>query len=293
MNNYPIVRVDTADGLGLHGMISVPENQTRTIVINIHGSASNFYHEHFYPALTASITKLGVSFLSTNNRGSGVYDIEKGYVATGASLEKFEDSVLDIDAWIEFSLQNGYENIILEGHSFGTEKIVYYMSHGKYIDSVSALILLGFSDSVGNQQRYEASINKSYFDEASNLMKNGSGETLLSDRYANAGELPISAMTYLNFFADGSELSKTLPLRNGTNLEIFKKIHVPIFCVISDNENEEYTQIPIKDALALMKNENPMAESAQIPDTNHCFESKENELAMIVSNFIKRHTSLI
>jgi hypothetical protein len=43
--------------------------------------------------------------LSTNNRGVGVYDAWQG---NGAAIEKFEDCVIDIDAWMEYVIGRGY-----------------------------------------------------------------------------------------------------------------------------------------------------------------------------------------
>lgn len=111
--NYPIVKVKTSDGLVLHGLLTEPTEHTKTIVIHIHGSSGNFYGNNYFELLTNSVFDLGIAYLSTNNRGNHIYELEKGNVYYGVSLEKFEDCVLDINAWIEFALNKGYENIIL------------------------------------------------------------------------------------------------------------------------------------------------------------------------------------
>ena len=85
-----------------------------------------------------------MAYLSTNNRGAGVYELEKGSIGRGVSLEKFADCVLDIDAWIAFALEKRYEDGCWKSHSYGTEKIVYYMHEGRYKDSVKGVILLWF-----------------------------------------------------------------------------------------------------------------------------------------------------
>jgi pimeloyl-ACP methyl ester carboxylesterase len=285
---YPIVKVKTKDGITLHGLLVEPENPTKLIKIHLHGTSGSFFYNDFYEPLIESALKLDIAHLNTNNRGAGVYELEKGSVPTGASLEKFEDCVFDIDAWIEFAKSRGYEKIILEGHSFGTEKIVYYMNKGSYKDKVDAVILLGFSDNVGTQQKYEKRIGSNYFKEAQKLVEEGKGEYLLSDIYALAGEMPISAQTYLNFTKADSANSKALPLRHGKNLEYFKNIKVPILAVVGDDEDSEYTIIPIKEAMKLLESENKLTEVHQIKDCNHCFEGKEKEMVNIVEKFLKR-----
>jgi pimeloyl-ACP methyl ester carboxylesterase len=283
-----LITIKTSDGLHLSGLLVEPKEQVTDIILNIHGTSGNFYWNGFYEPISKMALDLGLGFLSTNNRGSGVYELESGTVPNGASLEKFEDCLLDIDAWIEFCLEKGYKNIILEGHSFGTEKSVYYIAKGKHKDKIKAVILLGFSDTVGTQQKYEKKIGKNYFDEATKLVNENRGTELLSDLTGLCGELPISAHTYLNFFSEKSEIAFALPFGKGKGLISFQNIKVPVLGVISDNESGEYTIIPIKDAIELLKSENKLAEAYQIEDSSHGFEGKEAKLVEIITDFLKR-----
>jgi len=290
--NYPIANVKTSDGLTLHGLLTESENPSKTIIIHIHGSGGNFYGNKYFKDLSDSINNLGLAYLSTNNRGNHVYELEKGNVYSGVSLEKFEDCVLDIDAWIEFALDKGYENIILEGHSYGTEKIVYYMNKGTYVSKVIGVMLFGFSDNVGSQIKYEKSVGKNYRQEAEVLNNKNEGWKLLNDYFGLCGEMPISAQTYLHGFTEDSQNAIALPLRKGKDLTYFQNIKVPTLAIISDNEDGEYTIIPIKEACELLKSENKLAESYIIEGTDHVFKDKENELIEIVVDFIKRKVIL-
>jgi pimeloyl-ACP methyl ester carboxylesterase len=287
--NYPIVKVQTEDGLMLHGLLTEPQSRSKTLKIHIHGTSGSFYWNRFVKALADSAAELNIAQLAFNNRGSGGYDLEKGRLPRGSALERFQDCLLDIDAWIEFGRARGFERFILEGHSFGTEKAVYYMQKGRYSSSVSGLILLGFSDTVGSQQLYHKETSGDYFREAQRLSSEGQGQALLSDLYALCGECPISAGTYLDFFADNSELSRALPLRQGKDLQYFAAIKVPILGLIGDRH--EYTVIPIKAAVELLRRENPLAEVVQFAECSHNFESKEAELCFAVSDFIRRRLS--
>lgn len=111
---------------------------------------------------------------------------------------------------------------------------------------------------------------------------------LLHDIDAYCGEMPVSAQTYVTTFHEDSEDAKAIPFRKGKDLLFFQNIKVPILGVISDNEDGEYTIIPIKDAVELLKAENQLAEAYIINDTNHVFTGKEKELVDTVINFIKR-----
>ncbi len=280
---YPIVQVTTKDHFLLYGMyLPVKSN---TVLIAIHGTASNFYENDFMEEITKVAHEKGVSVLLTNNRGSGV--LQAWPRLHGTALEHFEDCLKDIDAWISFALKEGYEKIILQGHSLGSEKVVYYMNKGSYRDKVSAVILLAFSDSYGAEMQYLKKKGvKIYFKEAERLVKVGKGHQFLtSDWLSYSGVMPKSADSFLNFMKEGSALSKALPFHE-KKLPFVRNIKVPILAVIGDQK--EYTVIPIKDALALLKKENALVESHQIKHCDHDFTGKEKELAEIVGRFLER-----
>jgi pimeloyl-ACP methyl ester carboxylesterase len=285
----PIANVTTRDGFILHGLLTEPVKPATTIDIHIHGAGGNFYGNSYFEGLTLRLVDLGMAYLSTNNRGAGVYELEKGSISHGVSLEKFADCVLDIDAWIECALNKAYENIVLEGHSYGTEKIVYYMHEGSHRDRVKGVILLGFSENVGVQMKYEQSLGKSYQQEAQELASKGEHERLLSDLFGLCGELPISAQTYLHCFTEHSANALALPLRQGGNLTSFQNIHVPILGVIGDQDEREYTVLPIKDAVELLKTENSRAEVYQVEKSDHVFSGKEAEVIALIADFMQRN----
>lgn len=287
-----LVNVTTKDNLRLFGLIQKPKSDTHRVIIHLHGTSGNFYYNNFYPFIAKTANDNNIAYLQTNNRGAGNYEYELGEIPHGAALELFEDCLLDLDAWIEYCLFNNYSEIILESHSFGNEKVIYYLNKGKYKNKVVGVILLGFNDSVGTQQRYENRIGKSYLSEARKLVEEGKDFSFLSDLFGGiAGEAPLSARSYLNFYSPGSELSQVMPLRLGKKLEMYSHINVPILAVIGDNEEGEYTIIPIKEAMKLMKRENPLTEAHQISDCDHGFKGKETQLANLIINYIKKHFS--
>ncbi|MFA6365547.1 MAG: DUF1749 domain-containing protein [Candidatus Paceibacterota bacterium] len=285
----PIVHTITADKIDLYGiLLAAPKKDT--IIITVHGTADNFYDNEFIWQIAEAVAPLNVSMLSVNNRGSynlEFYDYGPGIRRdTGASVEIFEKCVLDIDTWIKFALSLGYKKIILQGHSLGTEKVVYYMGHGKYKSKVSAVILLGFSDSFGHHAEFLKTTKMDLMGEAKVMIKNGKKQQFLTKRWlAHAGIMPQSAESYVNFFSPNSQLSKAFPLRKGKDLLIYQKIKVPILGVIGDQE--EYCVIPIKQAIALLKSENMRAEIHQLKNCDHIFSDNETLLAATIKKFIK------
>lgn len=283
---FPIVRVTTTDGYILHGLLSEPHSPSRVLILHVHGSAGDFYQSGFTPHLFALAERLGIGILTTNNRGTGVYDVEKGTKSRGAALEIFEDCLLDIDAWIAFATSRGYESIILSGHSFGTNKIQHYVREGQKRDAVRALVLLGFTDSYGGQLEYlehAGLTNEALLAEADHMIAEGRPDELLPFGPVNWGELPQTAASYRNFMSPGSVLSGVLPLRDRRKLEKFSRMNLPIVGIVGDHG--ECTVIPPPEAAALLKSSNPQATVHVIPDSDHSYTGKEQELVSILERF--------
>lgn len=287
---YELVWVETKDKVELYGLLKESKKKT-TLLINVHGTASNFYEEEFMEKFAELLPKRGISVLSANNRGAYVYD---AYQKSGAAVEIFEDCLFDIDAWIEFGLSRGYNQFILSGHSLGTEKVVYYMAYGKYKDKVTKILLLAPADSFGSHRMHEGKDNTKIREnveklllESKQLVSSGKEDVFLT-RYAygsHTGIMPKSAESFLNFLGEDSKLKQALPLAT-KKLENYSKIKIPIFVAISDGD--EYTGIPTKEALELMNRENSLTETHMIANTNHDFEGKEKELSRLVRKFLDK-----
>lgn len=280
---YPIVKVVTPDDITLFAFLAEAQNK-KTILINIHGTASGFYVEEFEKYFIDTFPNKGISVLFTNNRGS--YTMES-WQNTGSALEKFEDCVTDIDTWIKYCLDLGYKNIILQGHSLGTEKVVYYMNKGNYKDKVKAVILLGFADSYGSQERFLKTINIDPMREAKELVESGKGNQFLNSYWlSHAGVLPMSANSYINFFSEDSELSKALPIRKRNDLEMYRRIDVPILGIIGDKD--QWLLLPLEEEVKLFESENLNAQIKVINDCTHSFEGKQQEVVDIITDFLNK-----
>ncbi len=286
---YPIVQVKTPDGLWLYGLLQEAPG-SKTILINTQGTAGNFYEEYFIEVLSQKLPAMGVSFLSSLNRGAYVYDCWQN---SGAAIEHFEDCVIDLNSWIAWALDKGYEKIILSGHSLGCEKVVYYTAKGKFADKLAAIILFAPADSYGSHRfkdgqpdtKRQAEVERD-LKLAQELVTKGEGDTFLPrNAYGSYdGVMPKSADSFINFLGPDSKVKEGLPFYSH-QLPNYRQIKVPILVLIGDEH--EYTSLPITEALELMKKENPLTEAHQFTNCNHDFENHEEEVAESVENFVK------
>lgn len=89
-----------------------------------------------------------IHFLTFNNKGRDfITELIKDddFTLIGGSLERFQDSLFDIQGTIDYVKKLGYKNIILEGHSYGCNKVLYY--YNKIEDnSIKKIVLLAPCD---------------------------------------------------------------------------------------------------------------------------------------------------
>ena len=129
-----LIRINSIDGIEQPGILYTPDKETDKIVIHVHGLNGNFYENRFLDILAKSYTDKGHAFLTFNNRGCGfITELIKGndFTVIGGCLEKFTDCLFDIEGVINWVKSRGYHKIILEGHSYGCNKVLYYYHHKK------------------------------------------------------------------------------------------------------------------------------------------------------------------
>ncbi|MEO8286950.1 MAG: alpha/beta fold hydrolase [Chloroflexota bacterium] len=125
--------VDRADGYGLEGAIIRPTNgETKPVaIIWIHGNTSRFY-DMPYIQIGREMAALGYTFITSNTHGHDIASIIWGPNGEaqpgGACWERFDEVPLDLSAWIDMAIEEGSEGVVLVGHSFGANKVIYYQA---------------------------------------------------------------------------------------------------------------------------------------------------------------------
>ncbi len=132
--------------------ISLHDN--KRIVIHIHGSFGNFYQNKFIWYMSEMYCNDGIDFLSINTSAhdglsEGYYGKNLKYV--GGAITDYNESQKDIEAAISFVQELHYEDIILQGHSLGCDKIIDYTIRSKNNLDV---ILLSPADSYAVQENW-------------------------------------------------------------------------------------------------------------------------------------------
>ena len=74
-------------------------------------------------------------------------------ITLGTTFEIFEDCLKDIKVWIKKAYELGYKRIVSTGHSFGSNKVLYY--YYKNHPDITGIIFASPPDMQGLTQIYE------------------------------------------------------------------------------------------------------------------------------------------
>ena len=148
-----LVSVASGTGLLLDGMVFLPDD-TRLVVVHVHGSLGNFYHQRFVRVLANVFARHHIGLLSFNLMAhdgicEGYWrDGDMQYI--GGSLSDFASCIDDLDALVSFA-QSICPVVVLQGHSLGCDRVLFYLARRRLALPV---ILLSPCDSYRLQEEW-------------------------------------------------------------------------------------------------------------------------------------------
>lgn len=280
-----LVRINSIDEIEQPGILYTPNEDTDKIVIHVHGLNGNFYENRFLDTLAKSYTNKNYAFLTFNNRGRDfITELLKGndFTIIGGSLERFKDCILDIDGVVNWVKEKGYKEIILEGHSYGCNKVLYYYNHKKD-DSIKKIVLLAPCDipSEGKKFLSEEEYNKAKEESTRLVQENKENELIDFSVMANG---KIAAGTYFNDFLPNGEndFIKYVDGINGKS-EVLNSIDIPTLVIFGDVDECVLTQ-PIDVVKAYLKNNLSNCNIQIIEGADHSYTGKYEELGKVIKN---------
>lgn len=236
-------RVLTEDGLELQGLFVTPEGgPADATLLHTHGLDGNFYENRFIDHVASACVEAGLNFITFNNRGHDyisdfIVDAPGAegfsYTQIGGIYELFEESVLDMAAWVEFARSRGGKRIVIEGHSHGALKAAYYMSEGD-VRGVGGLVLLSPSDDFGKQRNALGEGFDAALALAEGLVKEGRGLELMPP---DLFHYPISAQSYRDIYRPGSPLALfNVSRTDRSDFPELASIKVPVLMMVGSVE---------------------------------------------------------
>lgn len=282
-----LVRINSNDNIEMVGILYEPEEKSKKIVIHVHGLCGNFYENRLLDILAKTYTNKGISFLTFNNRGTNfVSELLKGndFEIIGGCYEKFTDCLLDIEGAVNYAKVKGYTDIILEGHSYGCNKVVYYYNKKKN-ESIKKIVLLAPCDipqecvKFLSKEEYEKAKR-----ESTRLVSEGKQKQLI-DFSVNANG-KISAGTYYNDFLPNGK-NDFIRYVDGENRksEALASIDIPILVIFGDVDECVLTQ-DIETVKKYLNNNIKDCNIQIIKGADHSYTDKYEELGEIIKENI-------
>lgn len=280
---FEYVEVMTEQNIKLFGCLS--SNKNKSCILYIPGLSGNFFEAKFARMLGKKAIECNYDFLFSHNQGSFQImefpylrsDGKLKSITKGSAYEKFEDSVYDIDAWINYLKERKYEEIIAVCHSMGCNKIVYYLNQ-KPNNPISKVILLSPQDNVnfGNLEMHQGLL-----EEAIKNIKNGEGNKILSKKFL--GFCLMSSETYYNEITNKNINNIPYKTENG-DFSLIALIEKPIYLVIGTDDGGEKSLEYMKKIADNCKN----AKYDIVKDANHTYKGKEEELIELIFDYLKQ-----
>ncbi len=283
------IKTKTSDGVHFVGLISQPSPKTDKAIMHIHGMGGSPIENSWYQDFHDKFPENGYAFLAGQNRGTGSITIFQQdpdkYPSYGNTFEIFEDSVKDIDAWLNCVRQLGYKQIILQAHSFGPSKVVYYLNQRPAediiaINLISPVDMLGLTKALNDHEAMLA--------ESQKLVEQGKERQLLSNLLD--GESYISAQTYLNLFGPDSNANVFCYTNREHDWSLVNNIKVPVLLTggTKDFGIEEIAKT--ENAFEKLKKEfksSPSVKTKIYKGAEHDFKGYEDQIIKDLIEFIK------
>ena len=291
---YDFIQVFTSDDIKLSGLVSHGSTD-KTAYIFIHGFETDFYSYDFYHAISQKLSAQGNLCILAQHRGTGLHtefikkDGSDAYI--GSLHEKIEEAHLDISAFIEYLVNEGFQKIGLIGHSLGTIKVVRYLFEGKYKDKIESLILLAPFDKNAWIQRKSQDKWKDYLKVAEQKITEGKGEEVVP--LPDYEDYPVTYNTFASWY-NQSDISCMWDFyRKDYDFPILRQINVPVKVILgSKDEFMDFPEFGVSQQSALDKTKEVVKNSQTVllNGSDHVYRGFEDQLATEVASFEIKHS---
>ncbi len=286
-----IIRVKTPRGLELKGAMW-GSDRMNTVVIMMSGICSNVFQNDLLTSTGGLLSKNNIAFIAGHAMDAfsciAYSDFSTGKQKyTGVVYDDFSLVYEDVKAYVKFARDLGFKNIILAGHSLGSNKIIHYLGNtsDNFVDYfiVSAPVDLAHWFEVMPNVKECIELAKKFVDE-------NRGTEILP--YLFGGFSPMSAETVLSFYNAFNLKNCPVISNNGETASLFN-IKVNGSFVIGEKDsltdgNPEGFMVKLNSYCKHPERNQVIV----IPDASHIFYGKDKEYAQTILECVEKHSFL-
>ena len=286
--NVEIVKFYAEDDVLLNGILYQSENNTKKLLIEVHGMTSNCFKKR-EKIIAREVENIAIDSLSFNNRGSEINKYMKRKDGSkfigGTAFEDVQEGYYDILGAIKYAIELGYTSIYLQGHSLGSTKIVYTYNkmrkeknpYIKYIKGILLLSLIDIPDmmlSFTPKEYIEYGLQKEKENNTSILMPEGS--TIH----------PMSVKTFLKYVKYYNQIDFARYSKEEEEFQVLNNISVPLFMRWGDTQELIKREASEQAEFVKSKIKNKNTDIGYIEGANHSYKGKEEILAKQICEFL-------
>lgn len=274
----------TKDGLRL-ACIHWDSKIKDTCIVFIHGQGGNVIENYFAHIWGRIFNENNIGFIYGHNRGyNHINDIitkDNDLKRCGATFEIFEESIYDVELWLNKAYELGYKKVILMGHSLGCNKIIYYIY--KNNPKIDGVILASPPDMVGLTLIEEPTYND-LIKEAKENIDSGNPRKLLDELLD--GYSYTSSENFLNLYIEGNNIDNIPIERNPKHFEQLESIEVKTLAFSGSNETGPYSKIALLKEKALNC---PDFAISFIEGSGHTYNNHEEDVANLIVEWLNKN----
>ena len=267
-------------------------DRMNTVVIMMSGICSNVFQNDLLTSTGGLLSKNNIAFIAGHAMDAfsciAYSDFSTGKQKyTGVVYDDFSLVYEDVEAYVKFARDLGFKNIILAGHSLGSNKIIHYLGNtsDNFVDYfiVSAPVDLAHWFEVMPNVKECIELAKKFVDE-------NRGTEILP--YLFGGFSPMSAETVLSFYNAFNLKNCPVISNNGETASLFN-IKVNGSFVIGEKDsltdgNPEGFMVKLNSYCKHPERNQVIV----IPDASHIFYGKDKEYAQTILECVEKHSFL-
>ena len=281
-----IIRVKTPRGLELKGAIWGDKSMD-SVVIMMSGICSNVFQNDLLTATGELLNKHNIAFIAGHAMDAfsciGYSDFSTGKQKyTGVVFDDFSLVYEDVESYVKYAKKLGFHNIILAGHSLGSNKIIHYL--GNTADNFVDYFIVSAPVDLGHWFKVMPNIDKC-IKLAQEFVDENRGDEILP--YMFGGFSPMSAETALNFY-NAFNLKNCPVISNDGETNSLYNISINGSFIIGEKDS-----LTDGDPKGFMEKINACCKNPSlnkiivVPDASHIFYGKHEEYARTILNCIE------
>ena len=283
-----IIRVKTPRGLELKGAIW-GDNTMDSVVITMSGICSNVFQNDLLTASGELLSANNIAFIAGHAMDAfsciAYSDFSTGKQKyTGVVFDDFSLTYEDVEAYVKYAKKLGFKNIILAGHSLGSNRIIHYL--GNTPDNFVDYFIVSAPVDLGHWFKVMPNVSEC-IKLAEKFVSEGRGREILP--YHFGGFSPMCAETVLGFY--NAFNLKNCPVISGEG-ETKSLNNIKINGAFVIGAKDSLTE---GDPEGFMKKINSYCKHPGqnkvivVPDASHIFYGKHEEYASVILECVENY----